>query len=380
MSWDERLFGRLVARLRRRRDQAADARGVAVGPERRRLELVASALAGRRMTITIAAGDGGVRGAHLVMPARLDALPTPDANAALLLARVVVGAVMARAPTPQVSDDAASAVATLAALARARQTIAAELPGAAAMLAPIAAALAAARPSVAARSAADRALAAAAQVALGRAVAEVAADAPTLTPWLTAIAAGEPTVAVGPGAGGRLAVVPLCGWLGAPGVDDADLPPPGEEARPGPGGRDRAGRARDRIKRRQLAQQPLEENPLVHSFEKVHTLEKYQGGKKRIDGADQLDEHGDALDELELDEVVRTTTTTSGVYRAEVLGLDDAGDLAAEPPAPTPEGPGLRRVGRGGAPLPPRLVPGADRRRGRPPPRRRSPAASSPPR
>jgi|JI10StandDraft_1071094.scaffolds.fasta_scaffold14247_6 uncharacterized protein YegL len=337
MSWDERLFGRLVARLRRRRDQAADARGVAVGPERRRLELVASALAGRRMTITIAAGDGGVRGAHLVMPARLDALPTPDANAALLLARVVVGAVMARAPTPQVSDDAASAVATLAALARARQTIAAELPGAAAMLAPIAAALAAARPSVAARSAADRALAAAAQVALGRAVAEVAADAPTLTPWLTAIAAGEPTVAVGPGAGGRLAVVPLCGWLGAPGVDDADLPPPGEEARPGPGGRDRAGRARDRIKRRQLAQQPLEENPLVHSFEKVHTLEKYQGGKKRIDGADQLDEHGDALDELELDEVVRTTTTTSGVYRAEVLGLDDAGDLAAEPPAPTPE-------------------------------------------
>jgi uncharacterized protein YegL len=308
-----------------------------VGPERRRLELVASALAGRRMTITIAAGDGGVRGAHLVMPARLDALPTPDANAALLLARVVVGAVMARAPTPQVSDDAASAVATLAALARARQTIAAELPGAAAMLAPIAAALAAARPSVAARSAADRALAAAAQVALGRAVAEVAADAPTLTPWLTAIAAGEPTVAVGPGAGGRLAVVPLCGWLGAPGVDDADLPPPGEEARPGPGGRDRAGRARDRIKRRQLAQQPLEENPLVHSFEKVHTLEKYQGGKKRIDGADQLDEHGDALDELELDEVVRTTTTTSGVYRAEVLGLDDAGDLAAEPPAPTPE-------------------------------------------
>lgn len=131
MSWDERLFGRLVARLRRRRDQAADARGVAVGPERRRLELVASALAGRRMTITIAAGDGGVRGAHLVMPARLDALPTPDANAALLLARVVVGAVMARAPTPQVSDDAASAVATLAALARARQTIAAELPGAA---------------------------------------------------------------------------------------------------------------------------------------------------------------------------------------------------------------------------------------------------------
>ena len=53
----------------------------------------------RRMTITIATGDGGVRGAHLVLPARLDALATPDANAALLLARVAVGAIMARAPT-----------------------------------------------------------------------------------------------------------------------------------------------------------------------------------------------------------------------------------------------------------------------------------------
>ena len=105
---------------------------------------------------------------------------------------------------------------------------------------------------------------------------------------------------------------------------------------PGAGGREHAGRARDRLKRRQLDPQALEENPLVHSFEKVHTLEKYQGGKKRIDGADDLAAHGDALDELELDEVVRTSTTTSGVYRAEVLGLDDAGDLAAEPPAPAP--------------------------------------------
>ena len=109
MSWDERLFGRLFARLRRRREHVADARGVAVAPERRRLALVASALAGRRMTITIATGDGGVRGAHLVLPARLDALATPDANAALLLARVAVGAIMARAPTPPLGDDATGA-------------------------------------------------------------------------------------------------------------------------------------------------------------------------------------------------------------------------------------------------------------------------------
>ncbi|MBL8627764.1 MAG: VWA domain-containing protein [Myxococcales bacterium] len=336
MSWDERLFGRLFARLRQRRDQDAAARGAAVAPERRRLELLASALAGRRMTITIAAGDGGVRGAHLVLPARLDALATPEANTALLLARVAVGAIMARAPTPAARDDAACAVATLAALARARRAIADELPGAGALLAEVLPPLRAARSRLTPRTAADRALEAAAQLALGRPLAELAPSPPDLAAWLAAIAAGDPAVGPGPGAGGRLVVVPLCGWLGGPGLDDADLPTPGAEPRPGAGGREHAGRARDRLKRRQLDPQTLEENPLVHSFEKVHTLEKYQGGKKRIDGADELAAHGDALDELELDEVVRTSTTTSGVYRAEVLGLDDAGDLAAATPAPAP--------------------------------------------
>ncbi len=337
MSWDERLFGRLFARLRRRADRVADARGVAVAPARRRLELLASALAGRRMTITIATGDGGVRGAHLVLPARVDALASSDDNAALLLARVVVGAVMARTPAPPLGRDDDRAVATLAALARARRVIADELPGAARLLGPVAAALLASRPRIDDRRRADAALEAAAQVALGRPLTELSPGGHDLAPWLAAIAAGDAAIGPGPGTGGRLLALPLCGWLGAPTLDDAELPAPGAEARPGHGGRDRAGRARDRLKRRQLDQQALEENPLVHSFEKVHTLEKYQGGKKRIDGADQLDEHGDALDDLDLDEVVRTSTTTSGVYRAEVLGLDDAGDLAAEPPAPAPD-------------------------------------------
>jgi nitric oxide reductase NorD protein len=91
------------------------------------------------------------------------------------------------------------------------------------------------------------------------------------------------------------------------------------------------------VRRRQLDEAAAGENPLVHSFEKVHTLERYQGGRKRVDGEDDLADHGDALDELGLDEVVRSSTSVASVYRADVLGLDEAGELggAAAPAGET---------------------------------------------
>ena len=47
-----------------------------------------------------------------------------------------------------------------------------------------------------------------------------------------------------------------------------------------------------------MADVPDEVNPLVHSFEKVHTAEEYQGGRKAVDGSDEMASHGEALDEL----------------------------------------------------------------------------------
>jgi len=60
------------------------------------------------------------------------------------------------------------------------------------------------------------------------------------------------------------------------------------------------------------------ENPLVHSFEKVHTLDTYQGGSKRIDGDDELAMHQKALDELDLRQVVRSHRAARSLYRADI--------------------------------------------------------------
>ena len=55
-----------------------------------------------------------------------------------------------------------------------------------------------------------------------------------------------------------------------------------------------------------------EMNPLVHTFEKIHTLDDYTGGNKQIDDADELKAHARALEDLDLDAVVRTDRSGAG--------------------------------------------------------------------
>jgi nitric oxide reductase NorD protein len=62
-----------------------------------------------------------------------------------------------------------------------------------------------------------------------------------------------------------------------------------------------------------------DENPLVHTFEKVHTLEEYHGGSKRTDGANEMEEHEEALKELELKYVIRSPEQTDSVFKSDAL-------------------------------------------------------------
>jgi nitric oxide reductase activation protein len=80
--------------------------------------------------------------------------------------------------------------------------------------------------------------------------------------------------------------------------------------------------------------QELNENPLVHSFEKVHTLEEYKGGSKRIDGDDELASHQKALDELDLRQTVRSHQRARSLYRADLLLGGEAGDVEDADAAP----------------------------------------------
>ncbi len=60
-----------------------------------------------------------------------------------------------------------------------------------------------------------------------------------------------------------------------------------------------------------------EDYVMTHNFEKVETAEEYDGVWRDFDGSDQLEEHADALDELQMKFVVRTDDPTHSVYHSE---------------------------------------------------------------
>ena len=70
----------------------------------------------------------------------------------------------------------------------------------------------------------------------------------------------------------------------------------------------------------------------THTFEKVETLEEYSGESRKSDSSDELDEHAEALDELQMRQVIRSQDRPSSIYRGDMI-LDDAGfDLISQPP------------------------------------------------
>ncbi len=83
------------------------------------------------------------------------------------------------------------------------------------------------------------------------------------------------------------------------------------------------------VSRTSVDQEDQEANTLMHNFEKVDTLDEYRGIARDFDGEDQLDEQLEALKELKMTEVIRVDETVHSVYKAELLMVDDIGDVAA---------------------------------------------------
>jgi uncharacterized protein YegL len=59
-------------------------------------------------------------------------------------------------------------------------------------------------------------------------------------------------------------------------------------------------------------------NPVTMLLETVKTADHFQGGKKRIDGADELNNHLEALEELDVRDVVRTKRETKSIFQASI--------------------------------------------------------------
>ena len=56
---------------------------------------------------------------------------------------------------------------------------------------------------------------------------------------------------------------------------------------------------------------------LQHQFEKAETAEEFGGNFRDMDGDDDLEDHSNALDEVQMKHTVRVDDTTHSVYQAE---------------------------------------------------------------
>ena len=69
----------------------------------------------------------------------------------------------------------------------------------------------------------------------------------------------------------------------------------------------------------QIDQKQQEDAVLQHQFEKVETAEEFGGNFRDMDGDDELDDHSNALDELNMKYTVRVDDTAHSVYQADFI-------------------------------------------------------------
>lgn len=340
MSWDEALFSAAWDGARRllspRVTGEVLTRHVDLTPERERLEVLARLLCGAPVTVTLTDEPGGFSGEVLYLPRHLDFAPTRELNEAAMLVRVAWGC-SARALGLVRRSRAAPLLATALAAPRIRARMLDDFPTLEGLLPRLERAVADARPAPEDDPAAQ---AVEATVRLALRVTPDGSLPLAAWAWAQAALAGAgmplpPASRRWLGATRGLGPVPLWGELLMP-----PLPPPrakvpgGEASASLPDGTEKKKRAITNLERVQEPDNQLAENPLVHSFEKVHTLETYKGGSKRIDGDDELAAHQKALDELDLRQVVRSHQRARSLYRADVLIDGAVGDLDGDPDAP----------------------------------------------
>lgn len=89
---------------------------------------------------------------------------------------------------------------------------------------------------------------------------------------------------------------------------------------------------KDHIKRILFEEDPYKENMPEHAFEKVMFAEKYDGGQRRMDGEDDMDEHQDSLDAVDLRELIRGGPEVHSIYKADIGEGGEIPDVGATPP------------------------------------------------
>ena len=356
MSWDEALF-RLAWKLKRGRRHAA------AEPERQRearladlktsLTLVARALSGEALEVQEAEHVGGYAGEVIYLPRTVHLVPTPDDNARVYLYRVayaVTSRQLAFTVPPSLPADFRT-FHTLVAVPPTRRALESALSASQTLHQEFSTLLLQDRPSPATMDTTAARLEALTQALLGR---ESAVPEPLFELLRCIVTAARPWDESGlrdlwrqfrhgvRRASRRAPTSPLVLW--------GQLMPFRAESRPVaagssqqrhaassfPSGTELPGKPKEDVRRVVLDQRDIDKDTLIHTFEKIETAEEFSGVTRTPDGADELAHHADALDELDMREVVRTSIPTHSVYKADLRLSDDTGDFeSAEPQSGT---------------------------------------------
>jgi nitric oxide reductase NorD protein len=326
LDWEESIFRGLLSLWRRwaPKSQGLGPGAVALQPEHRALTTLAQMLAAEPVRVLAARGIGGIRGRDLLLPPVFDLAPDARTNRRLLVVRTAISAAMRRL-SRGVALDLAGPAAPLDSLRFAREAsdwLEDELPGFARENQEALVWIETNRPELESLRGRARLLEGARRSAIRGE-----------RPWVDANLreAIERTPKRGPDSPG----IPLWGELietisgsdGTAGNPDEHTPRESdvdsEEIAP----------AIEALRRVELDPKEKEEVVLVHNFEKVEALDSYNGGVRNTDGSDELDAHLDALDEVELGDLIRDDDVAHSVLRADLsLGLDvpDVGSVGPD--------------------------------------------------
>ncbi|SRX75772.1 nitric oxide reductase activation protein NorD [Aequorivita antarctica] len=75
----------------------------------------------------------------------------------------------------------------------------------------------------------------------------------------------------------------------------------------------------EEIKSIEVDKKAQEDYMLTHNFEKAETAEEWEGGWRDFDGDDELDDHANALEDLNMKQTVRVDDLTHSIYQAEFI-------------------------------------------------------------
>ncbi|HPG25846.1 MAG TPA: VWA domain-containing protein [Myxococcota bacterium] len=327
LDWEEKTFRGLLAGWRRfgwSAPTSPDAlAGVAFETLGERLGVLARLLTGAAVRVRVGAGVGGLRGHDLLLPERICLGGGEELDADAYRVQVVTLSGMHGRPSAGISPVSDTFEGALEALRRTRAAVdamAADLPGF--------------------RASHDRVMA---KVLERRRVLTSSLDdreALLEDARRRALEGGRPwedeslcRQLVGLRRGRRRSPpIPIWSeWLERP--EDAVVtgaPGAGERGAEGPTTELEAP-ATSAIRRVDVDEEEGQGAPPGAPFERAETLDRYRGGRRDLDGTDELGQHLDALDEVDLGDLIRTRQSAGSILRMDLDVVGEIADAASDP-------------------------------------------------